>query len=97
MFKEIDSTQTELFCGIGNIIGQKKAGKLLCPNQPHNVFYREVTCRIDESIFSVLYCSDNGRPNASVRRLIAMMVLKEGEGWTDEQLFEGCNFDMRIM
>ena len=97
MFKKTDSTQAELFCGIGNIIGQKKAEKLLCPNQPHNIFYKEVTSRIDETIFSVLYCSDNGRPNASIRRLIAMMVLKEGEGWTDEQLFEECNFNMRIM
>lgn len=97
MFKKTGSTQAELFSGIGHILGQKKAGKLLCPNQPHNVFCREVTSRIDESIFSVLYCSDNGRPNASIRRLIAMMVLKEGEDWTDEQLFEECNFDMRIM
>jgi hypothetical protein len=29
--------------------------------------------------------------------MIGMMVLKEGNGWSDEQLFDSCRFDLRIM
>lgn len=97
MFKKSHSKPPNLFNGIMNVAGEKKYKKLYGQNQVHNIFYREVTSRIDESVFSVLYCLDNGRPNASIRQLVAMMVLKEGEGWTDEQLFSACNFDLRVM
>jgi hypothetical protein len=43
----------------------------------HNIFRKEVTMRINEDIFKNLFCQDNGSPNASVRVLVAMMVLKE--------------------
>lgn len=42
----------------------------------HNQFRNQVTMRIDESLFKPLYSSDQGTPNASIRVLIAMMVLK---------------------
>ena len=36
----------------------------------------------------------SGRPNASIRILVAMSVLKEGFGCSDEDLFEKCEFDL---
>ena len=60
----------------------------------HNIFRQQVTMRINESIFSELFCSNNGTPNSSVRVLIAMMVLKEAQGISDEKLFEDCRFNM---
>lgn len=48
--------------------------------------------RVDESIFSVLYADGKGAPNAFIRVLVGMMILKEGQGWSDEQLFESCHF-----
>jgi hypothetical protein len=60
----------------------------------HNQFRQQVTLRIDENIFKPLYSSDNGTPNASVRLLISMMVLKEAEGLSDQKLFENCRFNM---
>ena len=60
----------------------------------HNQFRQQVTMRINESLFSPLYCQNNGTPNAPVRLLIAMMVLKEAEGLSDQKLFENCRFNM---
>jgi hypothetical protein len=60
----------------------------------HNQFRKQVVMRIDESIFSVLYTELTGAPNASIRVLIGMMILKEAHGWSDEQLFENCNFNL---
>jgi len=62
----------------------------------HNQFRKQVLMRVDESIFSVLYTKDKGAPNASIRVLIGMMILKEGQGWSDEQLFENCNFNLLV-
>lgn len=60
----------------------------------HNQFRNQVTMRIDESLFSPLYCSNNGSPNAPVRVLVAMMVLKEAQGLSDQKLYEDCRFNM---
>lgn len=67
------------------------------PRSAHNVFYRDVVSCIDETVFAVLYKQKGGRPNVSIRTLVGMMILKEGEGWTDEQLFNACQFDLRVM
>jgi hypothetical protein len=50
--------------------------------------------QIDEKIFEPLYSSTQGTPNASICVLIAMMVLKEAEGLSDQKLFESCRFNM---
>lgn len=62
----------------------------------HNQFRNEVVMRVDESTFSVLFSKDNGAPNASIRVLVGMMILKEAHGWSDEQLFENSNYNLLI-
>ncbi len=62
----------------------------------HNQFRQQVVMRVDESIFKVLYTEITGAPNASIRVLVGMMILKEGQGWSDEQLFENCNFNLLV-
>jgi hypothetical protein len=62
----------------------------------HNQFRKQVTMRIDETIFQPLYCEDNGTPNAPVRVLVAMMVLKEAEGLSDQKIFENCRFNLLV-
>jgi len=62
----------------------------------HNQFRKHVTMRIDEAIFAPLYCKDNGTPNAPIRILVAMMVLKEAEGLSDQKTFENCRFNMLV-
>jgi len=60
----------------------------------HNQFRKEVSMRIDEGVFSPLYSERNGSPNASIRVMVTMMVLKEAEGISDQKLFESCRFNM---
>ena len=60
----------------------------------HNTFYSEIVSKIDEEIFSVLYSSDNGTPNSSIRILIGMMIIKEGKGYSDFELYENCRFNL---
>ena len=65
----------------------------------HNKFYKEVTSKVDEDIFKPLYTTERednrvGRPNASIRILVSMMILKEGCGCSDEQLYEQCRFNL---
>ena len=59
-----------------------------------NVFHKQIISRIDESVYSVLYSTSQGRPNASIRLLIGMRILKEGQGITDRQLFESCTYHL---
>ena len=52
----------------------------------HNQFRHQVTMRIDENILRPLYCANNGTPNAPIRILVAMMVLKEAQGLSDHKI-----------
>ena len=58
------------------------------PKASHNLFYHNVYCKIPEDIFTPLYCTGNGRPNANVRLLVAMRIFKEGGGYSDQEMFE---------
>ena len=62
----------------------------------HNVFFKNVTCQIDETKFKCLFNAKKGAPNSSIRLLIAMMILKDGRGWSDKDLFEQCQFNLLI-
>ena len=35
-----------------------------------------------------------GAPNASIQIMVGMMILKEGHGWSDIQLFENSRFNL---
>jgi hypothetical protein len=62
-------------------------------NNWHNLFRTQVLERIDENIFRPLYCEDNGAPNASIRILVGMNILKTARKCSDAQLFEDCKFN----
>ena len=57
------------------------------------VFYQKIFKTIDESTFSPLYSSENGRPNFPVNILAGLEILKELHGLTDEQLYENYLFN----
>ena len=97
MFKKSQrSSSPSLFTGISQHLNGRKIKQLEDTNAWHNCFYQEITSRIDENIFAPLYVEDNGRPNASVRILVGMLILKAGNDWTDEQLFESCSFNILV-
>jgi len=62
----------------------------------HNQFYEQITKAVDEDTFKVLFNETMGAPNAPVRILLGMMILKESLGWSDSQLFEQCNFNLLV-
>ena len=51
---------------------------------------------VDESIFNVLCADGKGAPNASKRVLVGMMILKEGQGWSGELLFENWSYSRSL-
>ncbi len=96
MFKKSGPVQKDMFRDIDHHIPERKAKALDDPASWHAVFCDHVLERMDESVLSVL-CDKGGRPNAPVRVLLGMMVLKQGNGWSDEQMFGNCQFDLRCM
>ena len=95
MFKKApESFQLDLYSSPRTLFSGKTLKLFEDKDAWHNQFRQQVTMRIDESLFSPLYCKDNGTPNAPVRVLIAMMVLKEAEGLSDQKIFENCRFNM---
>ena len=95
--KSQPSSQPDLFSNIESHFRERKQEQLNDENGWHNVFYRHLTSQVDESVFSVLYNASQGRPNASIRQLFSMLVLKEGYGWSDAQLFDECRFNILTM
>ena len=43
----------------------------------HNLFYRNVYSNVHESVFAPLYCTGNGHPDSSVRRLVTLRIYKD--------------------
>ena len=62
----------------------------------HNMFRIHILSKIDEYLFKSLFSEDMGAPNASIRVLISMMALKEAFGWSDNELFEHCRFNLLV-
>ena len=97
MFKQsIPVKQTDLFSSVaGNLTGKTK--KLYDDKKAwHNLFRTQVLQRIDETPYQVLYSDRMGAPNAPISLLYSMMVIKESYGWSDEQLFEQCRFNLLV-
>lgn len=86
-----------MFKDISGQLSSRKKKLLDAASSWHNIMWREVVSQIDERPYSVLFDRQMGRPNASIRVLIGMMILKEGNGWSDEQLFEECRFNIKVM
>jgi len=97
MFKKSESKQYDLFNNIESNLSERKQKLFSSPTAWHNIFYKEVISRIDELPFSVLYPSKTGRRNAPIRVLLGMCILKEGNGWSDEQLFRYARFDLQVL
>ncbi len=88
--------QGSIFSNVADMLNGKARKQFESPDAWHNAFWKEVVCRVDESIFSVLFDESMGAPNASIRTLISMMILKEGQGWSDSQLFEQCQYNLLV-
>jgi len=60
-----------------------------------HVFRTEVFMKIPEERFAGLYSDIDSRPNAPVNVLVGGDLLKDGFGWTDEELEQHLQFDLQ--
>jgi hypothetical protein len=97
MFKKSDKNpQLDAFMNVPNYLDSSAAKVYEDQKHWHNQFREQVILKIDESKFEVLFNSKTGAPNAPIRLLVGMMILKEAFGWSDSQLFEQCQFNLLI-
>jgi len=97
MFKKsLDSSLLNIFTSPKSLFSGNSLKMYEQKDGWHNQFRQQVTMRIDENILSPLYCANNGTPNAPIRILVAMMVLKEAQGLSDHKIFEDCRFNMLV-
>ena len=95
MFKKSNKeSQLDAFSNVPRMLESSAFKQYSDQGYWHNQFRDQVVMRIDESIFSILFNTTTGAPNAPVRTLIGMMILKESFGWSDSQLFEHCRFNL---
>jgi hypothetical protein len=59
-------------------------------------FFSSVFSQINEDRFAVLYSKNYSRPNAPVNLIIGLLILKELNGWTDEDTIAALYFDYRV-
>ena len=97
MFKKSEQNpQLDAFMNVPNYLDSSAAKVYEDQKHWHNQFREQVIMKIDESKFEVLYSSKTGAPNAPIRLLVGMMILKEAFDWSDSQLFEQCQFNLLI-
>ncbi len=59
-------------------------------------FYHGFFRQINEALFAVLYAEADSRPNVPVNVLVALEVLKAGNGWTDEEMYEAFCYNLQV-
>ena len=94
--KSSTSNQLNLFTGAHTLLTNRALKQYEDNQMWHNQFRLQVTGRIDETVFRPLFCEGFGAPNAPLRILVGMMVLKEAHGWSDAQLFEACQYNLLV-
>jgi len=78
MFRKNDQhLQQAFFSGLNEL--PAKLQKRLADSWA-GTFYDEFFCRIDETVYAVLYADTASRPNIPVNILVALEVLKDGNG-----------------
>ena len=59
-------------------------------------FYEEVFCRLEEQTFAILYSDKKSRPNVPVNVLVGLEILKDGNGWTDAEMYEHFSYNVQV-
>lgn len=94
--KSAKERQIDLFGSVPALLPGGATDKYNDKSYWHNQFRQEITHLIDESPYKVLFNETMGAPNASIRIMVGMMIVKEAFGWSDSQLFEQCQFNLLV-
>ncbi len=91
--KNDDHLQQSFFSGLNEL--PDKLQKRL-EESWSGVFYNEVFVRIDESPYATLYADIPSRPNIPVNTLVGLEILKAGNGWSDEEMYENFCYNIQV-
>ena len=81
MFKKSTTNrQLDLFSSFDLNLDEARREVLNDPDEWHSLFFEHITNRINEAPYAVLYHETMGRPNAPIRLMVSMLILKEGFG-----------------
>ena len=95
MFKKSTTNkQLDLFTTASSLMCKREGKQYDDDTEWHMQFYHNVTCNIEEEVFRPLFSEKMGCPTKSIRQLVAMSILKEGAGCSDETLYENCRFNL---
>ena len=94
MFRKNTKHQQPALISAASELPEKQRKRL--ENSWAGAFYKEFFCRIDESIFAVLYSEKDSRPNVPVNVLVGLEALKAGFGWSDQELYENFCYDLQV-
>ena len=94
MFRKNEYRQKSLLFGPEMILSQRLQAQL--QRSWAATFRTEVFEQIDEVLFAPLYSEQASRPNAPVNVLMGFEIIKAGQGWSDEELYEALSFDIRL-
>jgi len=59
-------------------------------------FYEEIFVRIDEEIYAPLYADEPSRPNIPVNVLVGLEMMKDGNGWSDQEMHAHYSFNIQV-
>ena len=94
MFKKNEKhLQKSLFSAVNNLPEKQKRRLEESWAKP---FYEEVFCRIDEEIFEILYSAKASRPNVPVNILVGLEILKQGNDWTDREMYDQASYNLQV-
>ncbi len=91
MFKENKSYETPELFSVKNTMSD--ALKKRFENSWAKDFHEDVFCKIDETIFEVLFSDKYSRPNTPINIYVSLEILKETFGLSDEELLDRFHFD----
>jgi hypothetical protein len=94
MFRKNTKHEQQSFFESVNWMGKRAQKKLSESWAP--LFYEHVFTQIDEAPFAVLFCEENGAPNAPINTLLSLEIIKHIKDITDQELMDQYNFDYLV-
>ena len=96
MFRKTDPhTQLDIFSSTAALLSEREAKYYNDEKAWFNQFFKGITSRVDEEMFAVLFKSSTvGAPSSSVRVQVALCLMKEILGCSDEEMMDKCRFDL---
>lgn len=94
MFRKNDQhLQMPLFSGLNELPGKLREQ---LEQSWAGTFYKEIFARIDEKIYAPLYADEPSRPNIPVNVLVGLEMMKDGNGWSDAEMYENYCFNIQV-